>query len=178
MEKVKKKEPMLRFPHFTNEWIENKLELITSKIGDGLHGTPSYVEDSGYYFINGNNLFDGKINLNGTSKQVSFIDYKKNNKGITFNSILISINGTIGTIARYNGENIMLGKSVGYLIFESDCSFFYYCLQTDKVQNHFISELTGTTIKNLSLKTLRETKVIYPTDNEQQKISSFCLNPR
>lgn len=38
---------------------------------------------------------------------------------------------------------------------------------------YFIKELTGTTIKNLSLKTIRETKVYLPILEEQQKIASI-----
>ena len=37
-------------------WKLMKLEEVTSKIGDGLHGTPKYNEDGEYYFINGNNF--------------------------------------------------------------------------------------------------------------------------
>jgi len=67
----------------------------------------------------------------------------------------------------------MLGKSVGYYIFNQECSFYYHLLRSDKVQNLFISELTGSTIKNLSLKTLRETEVLIPDIPEQTKIANF-----
>jgi type I restriction enzyme S subunit len=40
----------------SSDWPEVKLEDITSKLGDGLHGTPQYDENGEYYFINGNNL--------------------------------------------------------------------------------------------------------------------------
>ena len=43
------------------KWQEVKLRDITTKIGDGLHGTPSYDELGKYYFINGNNFSNGKI---------------------------------------------------------------------------------------------------------------------
>jgi type I restriction enzyme, S subunit len=43
------------------EWKDVALEDITTRIGDGLHGTPKYDSDGEYYFINGNNLKDGKI---------------------------------------------------------------------------------------------------------------------
>ena len=43
------------------EWEVKKLENLTDKIGDGIHSTPRYVEHSEYYFINGNNLINGKI---------------------------------------------------------------------------------------------------------------------
>jgi len=67
----------------------------------------------------------------------------------------------------------MLGKSVGYYTFKEDCTFIYHLLKSENIQNHFISELTGTTIKNLSLKTLRETIISFPSLPEQTKIASF-----
>jgi type I restriction enzyme, S subunit len=44
-----------------SEWKEVLLTEITTKIGDGLHGTPFYENRGEYYFINGNNLINGKI---------------------------------------------------------------------------------------------------------------------
>jgi len=69
MEQQKNK-PKLRFPEFKGEWESKKLGDLTEKIGDGLHGTPIYSDDSDIYFINGNNLTDGKIEINETTKKV------------------------------------------------------------------------------------------------------------
>jgi type I restriction enzyme S subunit len=83
------------------------------------------------------------------------------------------LNGTIGNIAKYNNEKVMLGKSVGYYNFKGNPDFYYQFLKTETVQNFFVSELTGSTIKNLSLKTLRETIVHLPCLAEQNKIANF-----
>lgn len=155
------------------DWEEKKLGEVANRIGDGLHGTPIYVNDSEIYFINGNNLINGKIEINESTKRVDIETFTKNDKKLTKGSILISINGTIGSIARYGNEKVMLGKSVGYFNFNDNSEFFFHLLQTNSIQNFFISELTGSTIKNLSLKTLRETKTNLPCKEEQQKIASF-----
>ena len=42
-------------------WGTAKLSTLCRRIGDGLHGTPSYVDNGNIYFINGNNLRSGKI---------------------------------------------------------------------------------------------------------------------
>ena len=49
-----------------------------------------------------------------------------------------------------------------------------------KCQFYFTSELTGTTIKNLSLKSVRKTKVLLPNANEQSKIARLfdAINER
>jgi len=165
--------PNLRFPSFEGEWEVKKLGDVAEKIGDGLHGTPSYTDESNYYFINGNNLVNGKIEITENTKKIDAETFLKNDKNLRKNTILISINGTIGTIAKYNNENVMLGKSVGYFNFEENSDFLYFVLQTSTVQEYFKSELTGSTIKNLSLKTLRETNLRLPSQDEQQKIASF-----
>ena len=167
------KVPNLRFPSFEGEWEVKKLGEIAEKIGDGLHGTPSYTDESNYYFINGNNLINGKIEITENTKKIDAKTFLKNDKNLRKNTLLISINGTIGNIAKYNNENVMLGKSVGYFNFEENSDFLYFVLQTSPVQEHFKSELTGSTIKNLSLKTLRETNLRLPSQDEQQKVASF-----
>ena len=40
--------PNLRFPEFSGEWEMKSFGEITEKIGDGLHGTPIYVENSDF----------------------------------------------------------------------------------------------------------------------------------
>ena len=52
----------------TADWPEVRLEDITSILGDGLHGTPKYERDGEYFFINGNNLSNGKIVFNENTK--------------------------------------------------------------------------------------------------------------
>lgn len=165
--------PNLRFPGFEGEWEVRKMGDIANKIGDGLHGTPDYTDGSDYYFINGNNLINGKIEIYENTKKVSVSTFLKNDKNLKENTLLISINGTIGSIAKYNNEKIMLGKSVGYFNFNNNSDFIYFTLHTKSIQDYFVSELTGSTIKNLSLKTLRETNIYLPSSEEQSKISHF-----
>lgn len=57
-----------------------------------------------------------------------------------------------------------------------DTKFIIYFIKTDSVKNYFKSELTGSIINNLSLKSIKETIIPVPrTTNEQQKIAS-CLS--
>lgn len=175
---MKNKKPEIRFKGFSEEWEEKKLEDGTLKIGDGLHGTPQYVNNGGIYFINGNNLISGTISVNNETKQVSVNEQFKDNKILNTNTILMSINGTIGNLAWYQGEKVMLGKSVAYITLEDfDKTFIYAYLQTSFIQNHFMNKLTGSTIKNLGLKNIRETEVLIPTDKtEQTQIGNFFKN--
>lgn len=166
--------PELRFPEFTNAWENRKLSDGTSKIGDGLHGTPKYTDDGDVYFINGNNLVNGEIIITEETKRVTTNEQSKDDKALNENTLLMSINGTIGNLAWYKGEKLMLGKSAAYItVSDFDKKFIYAFLQTDGVRNYFLNNLTGTTIKNLGLKTIRETKLFVPEIEEQSKIGSF-----
>ena len=51
-------------------------EDVSSRIGDGLHGTPQYDPKGEYFFINGNNLDDGKMVFKSNTKKVSKNEYK------------------------------------------------------------------------------------------------------
>ena len=168
------KKPSYRFVRYTEPWEEKKLSDGISKIGDGIHGTPVYSEDGDYYFINGNNLVDGKIFLFPETKKVQSNQLTVSDTSLKKNTILMSINGTIGSLAWYRDEKVMLGKSVAYLTTEEfDRKFIYSILQTPKILKHFNNNLTGTTIKNLGLKTIRETVISLPSLPEQTAIGSF-----
>lgn len=172
---LQKKIPKLRFPEFRDDLVGRSLESLSERIGDGIHSTPKYDTSGQYYFINGNNLVNGAIELDENTKRLNYQEYKKHERKLGSETILISINGTIGNVALYNNERITLGKSACYINTNSDVDrlFHFYTLNTPRIQRYFISELTGSTIKNLSLKSISKTLIYLPNKTEQQKIASF-----
>ena len=90
-------------------WEVKTLDDISIKISDGIHSTPEYTDNSEYFFINGNNLVHGNIEINDKTKCVSEYEYHKYKKELNSSTILLSINGTIGNIAYYRNEKIVLG---------------------------------------------------------------------
>lgn len=156
-----------------NRWNTVKLSTLCSRIGDGLHGTPSYIDQGNIYFINGNNIKNGSILIDGDTKKVSEDELENNYIKLDQNTLLLSINGTLGNMAFYKGEKVMLGKSTAYLNFNSDINkFYYYYFQLDSVQKFFYDVATGSTIKNLSLKSLQNFEVPHPPQEEYKKIAS------
>ena len=87
-----------------SNWKTYLLSDISSMIGDGLHGTPKYDGNGDYYFINGNNLMNGSIVFKEDTKTVTEEEFLKYRKDLNDNSILISINGTIGNLSFYRNE--------------------------------------------------------------------------
>ncbi len=172
-------QPRLRFAEFqeVGGWEESQLAQLTTKISDGIHTTPTYEEDGEYAFINGNNLVNGRILINEKTKRVNSHEFKKHRKPLNANSILMSINGTIGNLAFFRNEEVVLGKSACFINIDISVAnrvFIYNLLQTDKVQSVFNAELTGSTIKNLSLGTIKNAVLSVPGLLEQQHIAN-CL---
>ncbi|WP_339525329.1 restriction endonuclease subunit S [Pseudomonas sp. EA_35y_Pfl2_R111] len=156
-------------------WTVNYLSDLSLKISDGIHTTPKYVDQSDIYFINGNNLKSGTIEIGNTTKNVSLDELEKHRKDLSDRTILMSINGTIGNLAYYKGEKVVLGKSAAYINInnETNKNFIYHALSSEEIQNYFISELTGSTIRNLSLKSIKSTRIKTPPLPEQTKIAQI-----
>ena len=155
-------------------WEVKKLKDISRKIGDGLHGTPEYSElDTGWYFINGNNLENGCISIKSTTKKVTDSVRKKYYIEMDDFTLLVSINGTLGKSAFYNGENVILGKSVCYIKLNKDVNklFIYEIIRGEYFKRYAESVCTGTTIRNVSLKAMREFPIIYPSLSLQQSFA-------
>lgn len=151
-------------------WEIKTLKNLTTKLGDGLHGTPKFSDTGDYYFVNGNNLEHGKILIKDSTKRVSLEEYKKYKKSLDGTSMLVSINGTLGRVAFYKNEKIILGKSACYFNVKKDevnSVYLYNILQSDFFLKYADQNSTGSTIKNVSLKTMREFPVIYPPINMQ-----------
>lgn len=156
-----------------SDWKEVKLQDVVSILGDGLHGTPKYSEDGEYYFINGSNLDNGKIIFSDTTKKVDHEQYLKYKKDLNDRTLLVSINGTIGNVAYYNGEKVVLGKSACYFNLHEGIEKRYvrYVLSSHYFTSYLYSFATGTTIKNVSLKSMREFKFKLPPLLEQKAIA-------
>lgn len=161
-------------------WEIKKLKYVATKIGDGLHGTPIYNSNGQYYFINGNNLGAQSIEVNWNTNTVSREEYEKYKLSLNENTVLVSLNGTIGNLSFYNGEPIVLSKSVGYLCLASNVcerQYIYHALQSKYVRTYFDLSLAGSTISNLSLNTMRNLKIAYPPNlGEQCEIAKFITD--
>lgn len=161
-----------QFTNKSEDWDEKTLKDLTTVLGDGLHGTPKYAIDGEYYFINGNNLNEGVIQFKENTKRVSIGEYNKYKKNLTDRTILVSINGTLGNVAFYNNEKIILGKSACYFNIKEDIDkhFIKYVLSSSYFLQYAHKEATGATIKNISLKTMRDFLVPLPPLKTQENI--------
>ena len=153
-------------------WSWARLIDITSILGDGIHGTPKYDARGTVYFINGNNLSNGSIEIKADTKKVMEQEAEKHKRPLNSTTVLVSINGTLGNIAFYNGENVILGKSACYfnLMGSINKQYIKYILETEYFTEYAKNIATGSTIRNVPLAGMRNFLIPVPPITEQLRI--------
>jgi len=155
------------------EWKEYKLEDVCTELSDGLHKAPKFVNGGDYIFVNAKNISNGFIVDNDPTKKSTYEEYVKYSSPLNDTTVLYSIDGTIGNIALYRGEKCILGKGACYLNPNPvllDRMYLYYELQAPRFRLYIDKMSTGSTIKHISLKTMRNYKMKVPSINTQQQI--------
>ena len=147
-----------------------KLSQLIEAYGDGLHGTPVYDDNGEYYFINGNNLENGKICISEDTLKVDQEEYDRIKRPLNDRTILLSINGTLGRTALYNGEKIALGKSACYITVKPEYNreFIRYVLNSEAFQKYMPTVASGSTIKNFAPSQVGEFEIDLPLENQNE----------
>ena len=162
-------------------WKLNKFKYLSLSIGDGIHTTPQYDTDGTIYFVNGNNIGGEFLVFKDGTNTINDEEYSNYKLPLlTKNTVFITLNGaTYGKTSFYNGEKILLGKSAGYITLKSNENKEYirYYLQSNLAKLIMDLSLSGSTIANLSLRTLNDFIVPYPSHSEQEVIVNY-LNKR
>ena len=152
------------------EWV--RLKTVTSVLEDGIHGTPIFDPNGEVFFINGNNLCNGEIIIKNDTKRVSKEESLKHLRPLQEQTILVSINGTLGNVAFYQNEPVILGKSACYfnLLGNIYKDYIKMLLQTSFFLKYATNKATGSTINNVSLAAMRDFLFPLPPLNEQARI--------
>ena len=158
-------------------WKVIKLKYLSTSIGDGIHSTPNYDDSGDIYFVNGNNIGQDNLIFKEDTKKINLAEFENYNKpNLSENTIFITLNGaTYGKTSFYNGEIVLLGKSAGYVTLnkEQNKKYIRYYLQSNVAKFIMDLSLSGTTIANLSLATLNDFTVTYPSLIVQQQIAEY-----
>ena len=123
-------------------------------------------------FSDTDNLSDGRIEIKQDTKKVNEAEFQKYKKELNENTVFVSINGTLGNVAFYNNEKVILGKSACYfnLLKKDMKDYIYWLLKTKYYLDYANEESTGTTIKNVSLVAMRKFPIPLPPLAEQKRI--------
>ena len=162
-----------------SEWKEYKLGDVCTELSDGLHKAPKFKMGGDYIFVNAKNIVDGFIVDNDPTKKSTHEEYLKYASPLNDTSILYSIDGTIGNVALYRGEKCILGKGACYMNPNPeilDRMFLYYELQSPRFKSYIYKMSTGSTIKHISLKTMRGYNFTFPSLEIQRQLSSILYS--
>lgn len=153
------------------------LAQICDVLSDGLHKAPIFNPTGEYLFVNATNLENGYIVDKGEGKRADFFEYQKYGIELNDRTILYSIDGTIGNIAKYRGEKVILGKGACYLMVKGDVDpdYIYFLLQSEAFNGYIRKMSTGSTIHHISLETMRNFKFSLPDYDTQKSISSALM---
>lgn len=186
MSKEKRRVPKLRFPGFTEDWEQRKLdELVDVLDGDRGKNYPKAVD----FEVQGHTLFLSASNV--TNEGFSF----KNNQYITKeksdsmgngrlveDDVIITSRGSLGHVAWYNREIQRLMPHVrinsGMLILRKkvdiSMSYLQQFIKSYKGQSQISFISFGSAQPQLTKKDVQKINIIYPVNlNEQIKIETY-----
>jgi type I restriction enzyme S subunit len=119
-------------------------------------------------------LIEGKIVIYEKTKKINHGEYLRIKKDLNKSTMFVSINGTIGKVAFYNGEKVALGKSVCYFNVRENLinkTFLYYIFNCGYFVHYTRGNVTGSTIKNVSLKSMRNFPILLPPIHLQNQFA-------
>ena len=160
------------------DWEQCKLENIFGKIRNAFVGTatPHYVEN-GHFYLESNNVKDGKINRNSQIFINDEFYEKQRDKWLHTNDLVMVQSGHVGHAAVIPEE--LDGTAAHALIMfqnykvKSNPYFLNYQFQTSGAKKKLDNITTGNTIKHILASEMKIFEVALPNFEEQTKIGSF-----
>ena len=179
------KTPEIRFPGFTEDWEQRKLDdlcsLVTKQTGFDYSSTikPALVNEhleGTLPFIQNKDFSGNEINMD-TDFYIPEEVVKRYPK-ITLDQpcLLISISGKIGNVGLYKrSERAFIGGAVGIcrLLDDTNGEFIMQELLSDKGQHYFQSLIKASSHQNITVEDIRKIEILMPSASEQEKISTF-----
>ncbi|MCC8358372.1 restriction endonuclease subunit S [Salinimicrobium sediminilitoris] len=155
-------------------WEVKTLKDI-GKVIDSLHKTPKY-SDSGYPMVRVKDVKTGFLDLSNTLKvnEEVFNEFSKKYRPKKGDIIMTRV-GTYG-ISSFVGNNhkFCLGQNTIVVISKNiDSCFLYTALNSSQIKKQIEEQVTGSTQKTISLKSIRELKFALPIDFQNDNMEKF-----
>ena len=176
--------PEIRFKGFTDAWEQRKLDCTNTVFTDGNYGEsypkPSDMTDSisGVPFLTGGNLRDGKLSINGASYITLDKHLELTSGHLEEDDIVIAVRGSLGALGYVNYNNAGWNINSQLAILRTNKNELYgafliqYLLSQDG-QNELLKRQTGSALKQLPIKSLKDLKVPISSVDEQKEIANF-----
>ena len=148
-----------------------------TKITDGTHKTPTYLE-SGITFISAKNIVNGELDFSDV-KHISEEEYAEIQKRCQteIGDILLSKSGSLGSpVIVKTTQKLGLFESLAVIKYDRNRllpEFLCEQLKTDRIQRQFKVGTKGVAIKHLHLGVIADTGVIVPSLEEQKQFAAF-----
>ena len=178
-----KKMPKIRFPEFTGDWKQRKLEDICKKITDGSHFSPAEVED-GFPMPSVKDMTENGFNYD-SCKKISAEDYEvlvKQGCKPEIGDVLVAKDGSILKYAFEVKENqdVVILSSIAILKPNNEMvngGFLAQHFMIEDFKKRVIDEnTTGTGVPRIVLTNFKNFMINYPSVDEQKKIAAFFEN--
>ena len=159
------------------DYKTEKLGSVCTKITDGTHKTPTYL-DEGITFISAKNIVNGELDFSDV-KHISGEEYQEIQKRCqtAIYDILLSKSGSLGApVIIKTEEKLGLFESLAVIKYDREKllpEFLCEQLKTDRIQRQFTTGTKGVAIKHLHLGVIAETDVIVPPIEEQRQFADF-----
>lgn len=178
------KKPSYRFTGYAEPWEEKKLRETETLFTDGNYGEayPSEKDlttsENGVPFLRGSNLVNGVLD----ETNANYITYEKHEEltsgHIELDDIILAVRGSLGAIGYAKDENVGWNINSQLAIIrtnknEAKGDFLLQFFISTKGQRELLSRNTGTALKQLPLKQLKDIPVPLPSLPEQTAIGSF-----
>lgn len=159
------------------DYQTEKLAEVCSKITDGTHKTPNYL-DEGITFISAKNVVNGKLDFNDI-KHVSEEEYEEIQKRCNTEKgdVLLTKSGTLGLATVVDtDEKLGLFESLAVIKYyrdKLDGTFLCEQLKSSQIQSQLREGVKGVAVKHLHLNVIGNVDVIVPPLSEQRKYAEF-----
>jgi len=147
-------------------WEIKELSELTSKVTDGTHKTPTYIE-SGVPFLSAKNIKPDGLNWSDT-KFISEEEHRSLVKRCNpeIGDILLTKSGSLGTPAIvHDDRDFSLFESAALFKLKKELIeplFILHYLKSEPTKYMLLKSTKGVAIKHLHLTDLRQLKIIYP----------------
>jgi type I restriction enzyme, S subunit len=159
-------------------WAEMSLGESLAAIKDGTHGS-FHRTDIGIPFLSAKNVGnDGRLHVGPDDDLISEVDYRYISRAFAPapGDVLLTIVGSIGRAAIYEGERVAFQRSVAYLRANPrsvESRFLYHLVSSGQVQRQLVSRSNATAQAGVYLGEVAKIVVSLPPLEEQRRIAEI-----
>ncbi len=170
--------PEIRFQNYEDKWDIEKLINIFGTIRNAFVGTatPYYVEE-GKFYLESNNVKNGKINYNSQIFINDEFYEKQRDKWLKTNDIVMVQSGHVGHTAVIPEElnNTAAHALIVFTDYKKEVNphFLNYQFQSNSKRKKLDLISTGNTIKHILASEMKDFKMDFPTFEEQTAVGSL-----